>query len=164
MDELIKQIEGGYRPEYRTIKANLIRKYGDDVLITTTHKKVPIVCFKNTGYKILTDSWYKQKCSSAQEERRRIVETAAAIIAEDIRPQVFEKDHYPPADHFLEKREALIPGNIALFYRHINIETEAWRYKQMEKEMHCNCSLHDHCCKTKIIYIANSSRISSFPL
>lgn len=73
------------------------------------------MCFKNTGYKILSDAWYQQALKNEQEERLRIVKTAAEIIVEDIRSQVYETEQYPPPDKFLEGNEELLPGTLRTF-------------------------------------------------
>ena len=81
-EELMSKIEGDNPPHWKTVKARLLERYGSDIILTS--KKPHIVCFKNTGYKIITDAWYEQRLSSEKDERRRIVKTAAAIIVEDI--------------------------------------------------------------------------------
>lgn len=115
LEELMNKIEGDYRPDIKTVKDRLLKKYGSDILISTSANKKPVVCFKNTGYQILTDSWYQHKSLSEKEERRRIVETAAAIIVEDIRSQVHDTTQYPPPDCFLEENENLIPDTLRAF-------------------------------------------------
>lgn len=45
----------------RTFKNKLIEKYGEDLIITTTHGKKAIVSFKDTSFKILTEAWYTSK-------------------------------------------------------------------------------------------------------
>ena len=67
------------------LKTKLQEKYRSDVIITTLQKKTPIVCFRNSGDKLLCNSWYNEKLQSEEEERLRIVRTAAAIIKEDIK-------------------------------------------------------------------------------
>lgn len=52
LTQLIQQIEGE-PPDIRTIKKRIFEKYGDEVLIADTANKASVVCFKNTGYKIL---------------------------------------------------------------------------------------------------------------
>ncbi|GBN79877.1 hypothetical protein AVEN_204925-1 [Araneus ventricosus] len=96
LDELMAKIEGDYRPHMKTVKAQLFKKYGDDILIAVTANKAPVVCFRNTGFKVLTEAWYNQKSDDKTEERRHIVKTAAAIVIEDIRSRGYETKHYPP--------------------------------------------------------------------
>lgn len=114
-DELIDQIKGDHRPDNKTVKAHLLKKYGGDIIIAFSKNKKLVVCFKNTGYKILNDAWYQQGLRNEQEERLRIVKTAAAIIVEDIRSQVYDTEHYPPPDKFLERNEELIPETLRTF-------------------------------------------------
>ncbi|KMQ88812.1 hypothetical protein RF55_11637 [Lasius niger] len=73
LDDLMNQIEGGYRPDIRTVKSRLLQKYGDDILIVKTAQKSAVVCFRNTGYKLITDKFYANKSSDEQKERLRIV-------------------------------------------------------------------------------------------
>ncbi|KAK0156660.1 hypothetical protein PV327_011737, partial [Microctonus hyperodae] len=51
LDELMAKIEGDYLPHIKTVKAQLLKKYGDDILIAITANKAPVVCFRNTGFK-----------------------------------------------------------------------------------------------------------------
>lgn len=98
-------------------------------MISVTANKAPVVCFKNTGLKILTDGCYIQKKLCAQEKRRRIVETASAITADDIRSQVYEPMQYPPPDNFFENNEALIPETL-----HIK-KKKTQKHREMEKSV-----------------------------
>lgn len=115
MDELMEQMTGSYKPDVKTVKARLKEKYGDDILLTSNKNKKPVVCFRNIGEKIITDTWYKQRCKSEREERLRIVQSAAKIICEDVRSQVYERNEYPPPDRFLEEIEAVIPETLSFF-------------------------------------------------
>lgn len=58
-EELMSKIEGDDPPHWKTVVAHLNAKYGDEIFIPP--KKPYIVCFKNTGYKIITDSWYTEQ-------------------------------------------------------------------------------------------------------
>ena len=94
LEELMSKIETDYKPHSKTVIKRLQEKYGSDVIISSSAPYV--ICFKNTGYRILTESWYNQKCALEKEERLRIVKTAAAIIIEDIRSEIYDTSHYPP--------------------------------------------------------------------
>lgn len=80
----------------------MINKYGDNIIITTSRGKKAVVCFKNTGFKVLTNAWYNSKKANEEEERLRIVEAAATIIREDIRSFVYEIDSSPPPNQFMD--------------------------------------------------------------
>lgn len=58
--ELMSQCVG-YVPSEATIKNKLNQKYGDNIIITQSKKKIPVVCFRDTGLKILSESWYNMK-------------------------------------------------------------------------------------------------------
>ncbi|GBL66152.1 hypothetical protein AVEN_141576-1 [Araneus ventricosus] len=115
LDELMAEIEGDYRPHIKTVKAQLLKKYSDDISIAVTANKAPVVCFRHKGFKLLTEAWYNQKSDDKTEERRRIVKTAAAIVIEDIRSRIYEKKHYPPSDNVFQESESDIPETLRVF-------------------------------------------------
>ncbi|GBP63216.1 hypothetical protein EVAR_89483_1 [Eumeta japonica] len=43
LDELMTKIEGDYRPHIKIVKAQLLKKYGDDILIVVTANEAPVV-------------------------------------------------------------------------------------------------------------------------
>ena len=112
LEDLINLIEGDYRPDIRTVKSRLLKEFGDDILIVERANKSTIVCFRNTGYKILTDAWYSEKKINFEEERMRIVRTAATIILEDIRSQVYETKNYPASDNFFKDMHKMEPPTL----------------------------------------------------
>lgn len=134
MEELIRKIDFDPKPHPKTIRAHLLAKYGNDVIVSVNAPFV--VCFKNTGYKIITDSWYEQKSATEREERLRIVRTAAAIIVEDIRGKIYNNSQYPPPDRFLEGVADLIPETLKLFTDTIVLDknrgdTVKWKKKSV---------------------------------
>ncbi|KAE9523143.1 hypothetical protein AGLY_016457 [Aphis glycines] len=74
-----------------------------------TRGKKSVVCFKNTGFKVLTNAWYDSKKANEEEERLRIVEAAATIIREDIRSFIYETDSFPPPNKFMNNVKQDIP-------------------------------------------------------
>lgn len=133
LDELITQVEGNYIPERKTVIQHLLERYGEDVIISKI-KQSTIVCFKNTGHKILTDAWYNEKRSSEREERLRLVETAADVILEEIRSVPYALDDYPPPDSFLSENESLVPEVLKVFLERLILtkkrgNTDKWKKK-----------------------------------
>ncbi|CAH2089718.1 unnamed protein product [Euphydryas editha] len=108
MTELMSHVNGNFVPHIKTVKAHLEAKYGEDILIIEKQKRDCVVCFRNTGFKILADKWYQEKKQNYHEERLRVIREAAAIIREDIRGVVYDKQNYPPSDEFVRDVEALI--------------------------------------------------------
>jgi hypothetical protein len=124
LDDLMNLIEGDYRPDVRTVKSRLLKEFGDDVLIVERANKPTIVCFRNTGYKILTDAWYAEKEINPAEERMRIVRTAATIILEDIRSQVYETKQYPASDNFFKDIDTMVPPTLKIFLEDVILKNK----------------------------------------
>lgn len=60
LSDLINRLKD-YVPSELTVKRKLKEKYGDEIIIVTNTKKVTAICFRNTGYTILSNHWYEQK-------------------------------------------------------------------------------------------------------
>ncbi|MPC91853.1 hypothetical protein E2C01_086914 [Portunus trituberculatus] len=67
----------------KTVKQKLLDRYGESITVSKC-EGIDIVSFNDAVSKSLADSWYKNRESNIQDERRRIVVTAATIIREDI--------------------------------------------------------------------------------
>ena len=83
-------------------------------MIVESSSKHTTVCFKNTGHKILTSSWYESKSSDPHAERLRVVKAAAEIIREDIRSQVYDTYQFTPSDNFFQNVNSVIPESLRL--------------------------------------------------
>lgn len=73
-----------YTPNELTIKTKLKERYGKRIFILTKNTCLTIVCFIDTVYDINLKAWYEKKSCNKQKERLKIIESAAAIIREDI--------------------------------------------------------------------------------
>lgn len=100
---------------YTTKYLKMLDHYGDNIIITEVPGKNSIVSFKDTAYKILHDKWYTERCKDMKLERRRIIETAAAIVGEDIRLSVHECDTYPSVISLEEMDDDIIPETLKAF-------------------------------------------------
>lgn len=115
LSQLIEEIKGEV-PDRRTIKNRLFAKYGDDILIAEMKNKENVVCFKNTGYKVLTNEWYEQTSKlDPQQERMSVVRAAADIVREDIRSQVYNTSEFMPSNDFLQDVDSVIPETLKVF-------------------------------------------------
>lgn len=77
LGQLIDEIPEDSRPHVKTVKKRLEEKYGDDIIISGSPNRGSVVCFKNTGHKILSDNWYSnEKILDPQEESAQNVKTA----------------------------------------------------------------------------------------
>lgn len=54
----------------------------------------------------------KNRNLEEKEERLLIVNTAAKIIADDIRSQIYITDQYPPPENFLTDMDSFIPDTL----------------------------------------------------
>ena len=68
---------------------------GDSITITELLGKNGVVLFNDTTEKIIHSKWYTDKACDVKAERKRIVETEAAIVREDVRSNIPDGDIYP---------------------------------------------------------------------
>ena len=103
VDELLRKL-AEYLPQStqlcseKTLKKKLEEHFGDNEIIASRRGKTPVVCFKDTGFKILNNAWYEQRLLNPAEERLRIVKTVAAIIREDICLKAFDTTVYTTSE------------------------------------------------------------------
>lgn len=109
----------GYIPTEKILKKRLIDKYGQEIVIATGINRQPVICFRNTGYTILTDNWYNSKKQNVEEERLRIVKAAADIIREDIRSMVYDLRNYPTPETFLDNVKNDVPNSLQMLLNSI---------------------------------------------
>ena len=109
-------------------------RYGENIISANKNKKL-VVCFRDTGNKILTEVWYeKQRCKDEKEERLRIVIAAAKIIAEDIRSQVYETDLHPSPGNFLTDMDSLIPKTLSCLVKTIVLKNKKGNKSKWNKK------------------------------
>ncbi|XP_028418322.1 uncharacterized protein LOC114543611 [Dendronephthya gigantea] len=119
VDELLHKL-AEYLPQSKdlcsekTLKKKLEEHFGDDVIIASRRGKTPVVCFKDTGFKILNNSWYEQRSQSQEEERLRVVKAAAAIIREDICLKAFDTSVYPTSEAAFDDT-SIVPETLRTF-------------------------------------------------
>lgn len=103
-----------YVPDNKTIISKLRDRYLTDIIITTKVGSFTIISFRDTQANILSNAWYNNKKSTPEEERMRVVETAAAIIREDIRSAIVETKSYPPPSKMLDDINQEIPKTLLI--------------------------------------------------
>ena len=54
-----------------------------------------VVCFKDLVSYLVNEKWYTERKTNTVDESKRIIQTAAKIIVNDIRSQNYETDYYP---------------------------------------------------------------------
>ena len=80
-------------------------------MISNVEGKVDIYNFTGMSKATLYEKWYSERKKSNADERIRIVETAAAIIREDIRSRVYSDSEYTASDTDLDDR-TLLPKSL----------------------------------------------------
>lgn len=74
----IKMVDMGYSKDLVYSKNGLKLKFR--ISIKSLCGKPDLVCFKDLGRNIISDTWYKKRNKNAEKESRRIGNTAAKII------------------------------------------------------------------------------------
>ena len=69
----------------KRIKQKLQEKYKDNIFFSEVSGRKNVVCFRNMADWIINDQWYKSKVQNAEDEAKRIIETAAKIIKNDLK-------------------------------------------------------------------------------
>lgn len=113
-NDLLEKMKG-HRPTKKTLKQKLINKYGSEIIMVERPPKPTVICFRNTGYKVIEKFWSEEKAATQEDERLRIVRAAAAIIREDIRSKVYETSSYPCPEETLDNVTADIPPTLLTF-------------------------------------------------
>lgn len=106
---------GGSTFSDRHVIQKLEEKFGSDIIVTHLQNRSPTVCFKDTGEKILSDTFYTSRKENDADERLRIVTAAAKIIREDIRSTAYETTEYPPVQEFFKNASNDIPESLKTF-------------------------------------------------
>ena len=106
------------------LKRKLIEHYKDALWISNVEGKVDIYNFTGMSKATLYEKWYSERKKSNADERIRIVETAAAIIREDIRSRIYSDSEYPASDTDLDDR-TLLPKSLQSLLNGVMISKSA---------------------------------------
>lgn len=127
----------------RTVKSKLKLKNGDSITITEIQNRTSVVLFRGIRDKILTEFWYNSRKGTSEEERMQIVQTAAAIIKEDIKYVVGSTQIYPSSDRFLNEVNKDIPQTLQSFFRPLlsrkKQKAENKRKNKHKDHIHSSC-------------------------
>lgn len=88
--------------------------FGSRIILTQVPGCDAIFCLRETADRTLHEKWYNElRLSNQEDERMRIVETAANIIREDISSRVYDIDVYKLGRDF--KENSFIPESLETF-------------------------------------------------
>ena len=108
----------------KNTKRKLADHFGSRIVIASINGKADVVTFRSTASTILREFYDTPKHSDWEEEKLRIVHTAADLIKNDIKCKLVSKDTYPIPDDVssLDKSSAFLPETLRLFLRTIFCE------------------------------------------
>lgn len=98
----------------KTLKNRLMNTYGDGVMFFQMKKRPTVVCFRDSGLKLI-NTWYTEREKSEKDERLRIVKTAATVVREDIRTSPYNTTDYPDVTEFMKNAEDVVPDTLRAF-------------------------------------------------
>ena len=69
----------------KRIKQKLQEKYKENIFFAELSGRNKVVCFRNMADWIISDQWYDNKRKNADDDAKRIIETAAKIIKNELK-------------------------------------------------------------------------------
>ena len=101
------------------MKSKMQDHFKDKIVITTINGIDNVVTFKQTAQSVINEFYYKPREENYEEERKRIIETAAKLIKDDINSIDVSSDVYPSSTEVSDIKEALnfIPSLLQNFLR-----------------------------------------------
>ena len=102
-------------------------------------KKPTLVCFRGSGLKLI-NTWYTEREKSEEDERLRIVKTAATIIREDIRTRPYITTDYPDVTDFMKNSDDDVPETLHTFLRLVIKKDKRSEKEKLEKK--CTAIAH----------------------
>lgn len=110
------------------LKSLILKRYGSDVMYTSSGTKAKAFTFRKSLHKILSEQWYNSRCGTVEDDRLRIVKAAAEIIRADIQAKMYDTTAYPTFSEIQEGGSDLVPESLKLFTK------EVTRYKIKSRE------------------------------
>ena len=106
------------------MKRKLADHFGSRIVTASINGKADVVTFRSTASTVLREFEDTPKQSDWEEEKLRIVQTAADLIKNDIKCKLVSKDTYPFPDDVssLDKNSAFLPQTLRLFLRTVSCE------------------------------------------
>jgi hypothetical protein len=131
-----------YKISIRTMKHKLKEHYGDDIYITDTQSKVPVVCFRNSSDRIIHEHWYEARKTDIQEEEERIMAKAGEIARRSIEDFVFDNKTYNNPRCFMNDISDHIPKQLTVF---LDALTSKKKITSKPKSLINKCLVLAHC-------------------
>ena len=90
MAELAESHENVYGKKW--FKNHLKKKYSNTIFFAELNGKADVGCFEDTASFIVNDTWFQNRQEKGVDETRRIVRTAAKIIASELQSLTYSTD------------------------------------------------------------------------
>ena len=120
MGELLKETD---EEPYSTVymKRKLKEHFMEKIVITTINGVDNVVTFKQTAQSVINEFYWKPRQTSNEEEKERIIKTAAKLLKDDIKNIDVSSDFYPASTEMAEVEKALdfIPDTVKIFLRNM---------------------------------------------
>jgi len=101
------------------MKASIKSHFGDTVTIAEVHGKANVVTFRHIADIIINDFYAHPKDDNSQDEKLRIIQTAAKLLKSDMKMVSQPQDTYPQASEMSSTDEAIsfVPESLCLLLR-----------------------------------------------
>ena len=80
------------------LKKTLEDKYSHHITFVQSGGNGTKVCLQDMADYLVTEEWFNQRMSNAEDESERIIKTAPKLIMENIRSVKFKNEFYPPKE------------------------------------------------------------------
>ena len=94
------EIAGSEKCAYsqKWLKKTLEDKYSHHITFVQSRGNGTKVCLQDMVDSLVTEEWFNQRMSNAEDEAERIIKTAPKLIMENIRSVKFKNEFYPPKE------------------------------------------------------------------
>lgn len=106
----------------KTILKYLKIRYEEDITIITRVRKDTVICYSGTGTLPVDEYWYLHQEEKKEDERMRIIKTAAELVRKQIRSTSYDHKRYPSSANFLDDVETDNPTYLNTFLSVVNLD------------------------------------------
>ncbi|MES9884095.1 MAG: hypothetical protein ABW185_24890, partial [Sedimenticola sp.] len=102
---------------FKYMKEQILKQFGEKIIITEVNGTPNVVTFWSTASTILNDFHSNQKQESAEDEKLRIIQTAAKLMKNDMKSQVQQSDVYPSDREMssIDEARSFLPHSLRSF-------------------------------------------------
>ena len=75
----------------KRIKQKLEQNFKGNIFFAEISGRKNVICFENMAHRIVSDKWYEERKANVDDEAKRIIETAAKLVKNDIKQFLLSK-------------------------------------------------------------------------